>query len=223
MTPVERWNTDGVFPTYSAAGMVSIATRRRSRGRVASGHRRRTRPTEAFLQVRRAFDIVGPLDRTGSLPQPALIEVSLQELAHQLLAPPVQLAFEVALTHLLGFGRTEEGLGLSEGGLGCCTRCVAGGCGVVGHGSHRSTLPQPLLRTSREPRRRCGHRWDVSFPRTTPYQNTLRMSRGGPRRRETRARRRRDQAERLPESSAWRRWPEAVPGQRAPKRDPPRA
>ena len=46
---------------------------------------------------------------------------------------------------------------------------------------------------------------------------------GGPRRRETRARRRRDQAERLPESSAWRRWPEAVPGQRAPKREPPRA
>ena len=46
---------------------------------------------------------------------------------------------------------------------------------------------------------------------------------GGLRRRETRARRRRDQAERLPESSAWRRWPEAVPGQRAPKREPPRA
>ena len=128
-----------------------------------------------------------------------------------------------ALTHLLGFGRTEEGLGLSEGGLGCCTRCVAGGCGVVGHGSHRSTLPQPLLRTSRAPRRRCSHRWDVSFPRTTPYQNALRMSRGGARRRETRARRRRDRAERLPESSAWRRWPEAVPGQRAPKREHPRA
>ena len=53
MTPVERWNTGGVFQTYSAAGMMSIATpwrrrrtRRRSRGRAASGRRRRTRPTD---------------------------------------------------------------------------------------------------------------------------------------------------------------------------------
>ena len=87
----------------------------------------------AFLQaLRRALDIVGPLDRTGSLPLAALIEVFLQELAHQLLTPPVQLAFELALTHLLGFGRTEEGLGLSEDGLGCCTRRLVGGSGAVG-------------------------------------------------------------------------------------------
>ena len=61
----------------------------------------------AFLQTPlRALDIVGPLDRTGGLPQQgALIEVSLQEPAHQLLAPSVQLPFELALTHLLGFAR----------------------------------------------------------------------------------------------------------------------
>ena len=135
-------------------------TRRRSRARAASGRRRRARPTEArnlqraegrlrvacLQALRRALDIVGPLDRTGSLPRAALIEVSLQELAHQLLAPPVQLPFEVALTHLLGFGRTEEDLGLSEGGLGCCTPPLVGASGAVGHGSHRSTRPQPLLR-----------------------------------------------------------------------------
>ena len=171
MTPVVGWNTGGVFQTYSGAGMMSIATPwrrrrtgRRSRGRAASGRRRRARPTEApnlhradgclrvaFLQaLRRVLDSVGSLDRTGSLPRAALIEVSLQELAHQLLTPLVQLAFEFTLTHLLGLGRTEEGLGLSEDGLGCCTRRLVGGSGTVGHGSHRSTLPQPLLRTSRE-------------------------------------------------------------------------
>ena len=61
----------------------------------------------AFLHaLRRALDIVGPLDRTGNLPRGCLlIEVSLQEPAHQLLAPSVELPFELALTHLLGFAR----------------------------------------------------------------------------------------------------------------------
>ena len=46
----------------------------------------------AFLQTPlRALDIVDPLDRTGGLPRGALIEVSLQEPAYQLLAPSVQL------------------------------------------------------------------------------------------------------------------------------------
>ena len=44
----------------------------------------------------RALDIISPLDRTGGLLRAALIEVSLQELAHQFLAPSVQLPFEVA-------------------------------------------------------------------------------------------------------------------------------
>ena len=198
MTPGERWNTGGVFQTYSAAGMMSITTpwrrrptRRRSRGRAACGRRLGARLTEArnlhraagrlrlafFQMLRRALDYGGPLDRTGNLPRAALIEVSLQELADQLLTPPVQLAFEFALTHLLGFGRTEEGFGLSEGGLGCCTRRLVGGSGAVGHGSRRSTLRQPLLRTSREPSRHYGHRRGISFPIET-YQNAARMSRG---------------------------------------------
>ena len=88
---------------------------------------------------------VGPLDRTGGLPWAALLEVPLQELVHQLLAPPVQLPFEVALTHLPGFARTEEGFGLCEGGRRRI-RHLVGESGAVGDGSHRSTLPQPPLR-----------------------------------------------------------------------------
>ena len=240
MTPGERWNTGGVFQTYSAAGMMSITTpwrrrrtRRRSRGRAACGRRLGARLTEArnlhraagrlrlaFFQVlRRALDYGGPLDRTGNLPRAALIEVSLQELADQLLTPPVQLAFEFALTHLLGFGRTEEGFGLSEGGLGCCTRRLVGGSGAVGHGSRRSTLRQPLLRTSREPSRHYGHRRGISFPIET-YQNAARMSRGGGPEGQTGAPRRRDQAG-LPALAARKQaGANAVPPHGAPKRAP---
>ena len=93
----------------------------------------------------RALDIISPLDRTGGLLRAALIEVSLQELAHQFLAPSVQLPFEVALAHLLSFARIEKGFGLSEGGLGRRMGRLVGGNGAVGHGSHRSTLPPPPL------------------------------------------------------------------------------
>ena len=53
----------------------------------------------------RTLDAVGPLDRLRRLPRAALIEVPLQELAQQLLTPPVQLPFEVALAHLQGLAR----------------------------------------------------------------------------------------------------------------------
>ena len=43
-----------------------------------------------------------------------------------------------------------------------------------------STLPQPLVRTPREPRRHYGHRRGISFP-MEPYQNAARMSRVRPR------------------------------------------
>ena len=92
----------------------------------------------------RALDTVGPRDRTGGLPRTALFEVPLQELAHQLLPPPLQLPFEVALAHLLCFARRKVGFGLGEGGLGRRIRRRGGGSGD--NGSHRSTLPQPLLR-----------------------------------------------------------------------------
>ena len=48
----------------------------------------------APLRALDTLDTLGPLDRTGGLSRAALIEVPLQELAHQLLAPPVQLPFE---------------------------------------------------------------------------------------------------------------------------------
>ena len=110
-------------------------------------HRAEDRFQVAFVHAAlRALDTVGPLDRTRGLPRAALIEVPLQELAHQLLAPPVQLPFEVALAHLLGFARREVRFGLGEGHLGRRIRRRVGSSGAGGDGSHRSTLPQPPLR-----------------------------------------------------------------------------
>ena len=48
----------------------------------------------------------------------ALVAMSLQELAHQLLAPPVQFPFEFALAHLPGFAGREEGFGIREDSIG---------------------------------------------------------------------------------------------------------
>ena len=96
-------------------------------------HRAEGRLQVAFVHPSlRALDLVGPRDRTGGLPRAALVEVPLQELAHQLLAPPVQLPFEVALTHPPGFPRTEVGFGRSEGGLRRRIRCRIGGSGAGG-------------------------------------------------------------------------------------------
>ena len=94
----------------------------------------------------RALDTVGPLNRTRCLPRAALIEVPLQELAHQLLAPPVQLPFEVTLTHLLRFARRQVGFGLRKEGLRRRIRRRVARSSAGGNGSHRSTLPQPPLR-----------------------------------------------------------------------------
>ena len=44
--------------------------------------------------------------------------MSLQELAYQLLAPPVQFPFEFALAHLPGFVGGEEGFGIREDSIG---------------------------------------------------------------------------------------------------------
>ena len=48
--------------------------------------------------------------------------MSLQELAYQLLAPPVQFPFEFALAHLPGFVGGEEGFGIREDSIGRCAR-----------------------------------------------------------------------------------------------------
>ena len=55
----------------------------------------------AFVLARlRALDTAGVLGRTSSLFRAALVAMSLQELAYQILAPPVQFPFEFALAHL---------------------------------------------------------------------------------------------------------------------------
>ena len=74
------------------------------------------------LAPRRALDPTGVLGRTGSLSRAALVVMSLQELACQLLAPPVQFPFEFALAHLPGFVGGEEGFGIREDSIGRCAR-----------------------------------------------------------------------------------------------------
>ena len=84
----------------------------------------------AFVLARlRALDTAGVLGRTSSLFRAALVAMSLQELAYQILAPPVQFPFEFALAHLPGFAGREEGFGIREQhrplrtGLGSGDRC----------------------------------------------------------------------------------------------------
>ena len=48
-----------------------------------------------LLAPRRALHTTGVLGRTGNLSRAALVVMSLQELAYQLLAPPVQFPFEL--------------------------------------------------------------------------------------------------------------------------------
>ena len=58
------------------------------------------------MQALNDIDFVGFLDPIGGLRLTvALLSVSLQELVHQVLTQSVQLPFQLALTHLLGFGR----------------------------------------------------------------------------------------------------------------------
>ena len=79
-----------------------------------------------LLAPRRALDTTGVLGRTGSLSRAALVVMSLQELAYQLLAPPVQFPFEFALAHLPGFVGGEEGFGIREDSIGRCARAGLG-------------------------------------------------------------------------------------------------
>ena len=82
----------------------------------------------AFVLARlRALDTAGVLGRTSSLFRAALVAMSLQELAYQILAPPVQFPFEFALAHLPGFAGREEGFGIREDSIGRCTRGRARG------------------------------------------------------------------------------------------------
>ena len=82
-------------------------------------HRAGGRFRVTFVHARlRALDTAGALGRTGSLSRAALVVMFLQELAYQLLAPPVQFPFEFALAHLSGFAGGEEGFGIREDSIG---------------------------------------------------------------------------------------------------------
>ena len=90
----------------------------------------------AFVLVRlRALDTAGVLGRTSSLFRAALVGMSLQELAYQLLAPPVQFPFEFALAHLPGFAGREEGFGKFYGTVVARPRC--GDCPTLDGGSQQ--------------------------------------------------------------------------------------
>ena len=99
-------------------------------------HRAGGRFGVAFVLVRlRALDTAGVLGRTSSLFRAALVAVSLQELAYQILAPPVHFPFEFALAHLPGFAGREEGFGIREDSIGRCTRGRARGIDAGDAGS----------------------------------------------------------------------------------------
>ena len=133
-------------------------------------HRAGGRFGVAFVLARlRALDTAGVLGRTSSLFRAALVAMSLQELAYQILAPPVQFPFEFALAHLPGFAGREEGFGIREDSIGRCARGSARGIDARDAGSGHVEC------TSLESCRH-SHRRSASLP-TAPYQNAARMSR----------------------------------------------
>ena len=104
----------------------------------------------------RPLDTAGALalGRTSSLFRAALVAMSLQELAHQLLAPPVQFPFEFALAHLPGFAGREEGFGIREDSIGRCARGSPRGIDArdAGSGHVECTVPGIL---SSQPSQAC--------------------------------------------------------------------
>ena len=123
------------------------------------------------LAPRRALDTTGVLGRTGSLSRAALVVMSLQELAYQLLAPPVQFPFEFALAHLPGFVGGEEGFGIREDSIGRCARGRAREIDARDAGSRLWHVESTSLESCRH-----SHHRSVSLP-MEPYQNAARMSR----------------------------------------------
>ena len=123
------------------------------------------------LAPRRALDTTGVLGRTGNLSRAALVVMSLQELAYQLLAPPVQFPFEFALAHLPGFVGGEEGFGIREDSIGRCARGRAREIDARDAGSRLWHVESTSLESCRQ-----SHHRSVPLP-MEPYQNAARMSR----------------------------------------------
>ena len=97
--------------------------------------------------------------------------MSLQELAYQLLAPPVQFPFEFALAHLPGFVGGEEGFGIREDSIGRCARGRAREIDARDAGSRLWHVESTSLESCRQ-----SHHRSVPLP-MEPYQNAARMSR----------------------------------------------
>ena len=164
-----------------------------------------------FVHARlRALDTAGVLGRTGSLSRAALVVMFFQELAYQLLAPPVQFPFEFALAHLSGFAGGEEGFGIREDSLGRRARGIDAGDA----GSRLLYVDCTFLESCRHSHRR------------SPSQDTVPERRAnvqkGARLRGTGACRRRDRVGRRPEKRRMGRSPDAVSPQNALKRECPR-
>ena len=126
-----RWSRGGAYRPRSAPAAGS------ARHRADAGRRDRARaqprPTtcivpevvSAWLSCSRRAEHSTPLASSAgpaACPGLALVVMSLQELAYQLLAPPVQFPFEFALAHLPGFVGGEEGFGIREDSIGRCAR-----------------------------------------------------------------------------------------------------
>ena len=130
-----RWSRGGAYRPRSAPAAGSARHRADAGRRDRAARSPDPQPASCggrfgvaiVLAPRRALDTTGILGRTGGLSRAALVVMSLQELACQLLAPPVQFPFEFALAHLPGFVGGEEGFGIREDSIGRCTRGRARG------------------------------------------------------------------------------------------------
>ena len=121
----------------------------------------------------RALDTTGVLGRTGSLSRAALVVMSLQELAYQLLAPPVQFPFEFALAHLPGFVGGEEGFGIREDSIGRCARGRAREIDARDAGSRLWRVESTSLESCRH-----SHHRSVPLPMETVPERRANVQKG---------------------------------------------
>ena len=174
-----RWSRGGAYRPRSAPAAGSARHRADAGRRDRAARSPDPQPASAggrfgvaiLLAPRRALDTTGVLGRTGNLSRAALVVMSLQELAYQLLAPPVQFPFEFALAHLPGFVGGEEGFGIREDSIGRCARGRAREIDARDAGSRLWHVESTSLESCRQ-----SHHRSVPLP-MEPYQNAARMSR----------------------------------------------
>ena len=121
-----RWSRGGASRPSSAPAAGSARHRADASRRDRAARSPDPQPASCRRSFRRGFRArAAPSTRhrwcprrTSSLFRAALVAMSLQELAYQILAPPVQFPFEFALAHLPGFTGREEGFGIREDSIG---------------------------------------------------------------------------------------------------------